>query len=108
MSEPFGLGGADIKFLDKDGFIIDSRPLESVLEYLKGTVMQFTGLLDKNGKEIYEGDIVRRPTGQIIDVRYFTYHSGEAAGQVYLIRGYQYTLEDEILGNIYETPELMK
>lgn len=74
---------------------------------------QFTGLLDKNGKEIYEGDIV----SQFIGKSYYTgpavvkytiteYHCG------YYIRGLELGIERcetcEIIGNIHENPELLK
>lgn len=68
---------------------------------------EFTGLYDRNGKEIYEGDIVRRPTGQLVNVRSFTFDSGSVRTVNYLIHGYQYTLDDEVIGNIYENPELL-
>ena len=42
-----------IPIMDEEGGHLEKRKIEDV--YL----MQFTGLLDKNGKEIYEGDIVK-------------------------------------------------
>ena len=70
-------------------------------------VMQFTGLHDKNGKEIYEGDIVTT-YGQNPDTIIF------ASGCFYLenaMQFYEATYwgdELEIIGNIYENPELLK
>ena len=72
------------------------------------TLMQFTGLLDKNGKEIYEKDIIRHPNGQVVPVAVYNYASGSSTGHDYFISGYQYTLEDEIIGNSHENPELLK
>ena len=80
----------------------------------KITLMQFTGLHDKNGKEIYEGDVVHwKPVG-LGTVRFgasaaFVHDQEKLRGGTginQLHRSYQQ--EYEIIGNIYENPELLK
>ena len=68
----------------------------------------YIGLRDCHGTEIYEGDIIRRPNEQIVSVEICNYGAGSTQEQDYFIRGYHYTLEDEVIGNIYENPELLK
>lgn len=69
-------------------------------------IMQFTGLLDKNGKEIYEGDIL---TGNYV-VRYeggcfvVQLSKSETGAVAWLL----YRRELEVIGNIYENPELIQ
>ena len=80
------------------------------------TVSQFTGLYDKNGRKIFEGDIVEGNS------EYFTYTHpyGKVVydGGQYLI-SFDDVLEDiecleawandvEIIGNIYDNPELLE
>lgn len=77
-------------------------------------LMQYTGLKDKNGREIYEGDVLdiglRNQDGKpvIAPVSYETY----AAGYVLDNGGngiWQRLTEDcEVIGNIFENPELLE
>ena len=79
-------------------------------------VMQYTGLKDKNGKEIYEGDITRvhNEYGQIISERVTEFKEliDEFEGfKIKIGMGFNINSdsasESEVIGNIYENPELL-
>lgn len=82
--------------------------------------MQSTGLRDKNGKEIFEGDIITNGI-DIVDVKrhqtlgFYTIIDGRESffGNSISIEGFEENVEEftqitEIIGNIYENPELLE
>ncbi len=83
-------------------------------------LMQFTGLLDKNGKEIWEGDIVSYPNPsckgdiKLGSYSFSDYDVQENGTGFYIDRSDSHVegLTDtdciEVIGNIYENPELTK
>lgn len=89
----------------------DGMTLFPVSVYEK-TICQFTGRHDKNGKEIYEGDILRHINGKTCQVLYS--ESSTSYVLVFVspcIPSYDmgiYDLENlfEVIGNIYDNPEL--
>lgn len=72
-------------------------------------LMQYTGLKDKNGKGIYEGDIVKasyRNTPQVVE--WIAKYAGFSIGGAMPERPVNSDFTDwEIIGNIYENPELL-
>lgn len=76
-------------------------------------VQQFTGLLDKNGREIYEGDIINVTDFEFKNLEVIISEYGPAfilileQGGLYLlweIRNKSF----EVIGNTFENPELLK
>ena len=74
------------------------------LHETNSTIMQFCGLLDKNGKEIYEGDVVQTENTVVGQITFYSGHFMLDVG-----KGVRMYISDEyeVIGNIYENPELL-
>lgn len=92
------------------------------------SLMQYTGLQDKNGKEIYEGDILKEHFGgfkpemsfEFISISHDNIFEAKIPDLFFQMGGqFQETFDEEledytagkffeVIGNIYENPELLK
>lgn len=104
-----------------------SMPYGWNMQYEFDGLMQYTGLKDKNGNEIYEGDVVKytlksyynKTVTEMIPVTWGSYSDGgEYVDNVecWMIRykslsdicDNKYNQSVEVIGNIYENPELLE
>jgi uncharacterized phage protein (TIGR01671 family) len=93
----------------------DHAPINNLFADKRFVVMQFTGLLDKNGKEIYEGDILKI---NLYNDEWKTKVRTYLGRLIIDVQGYDWNTtalsflddeaETEVIGNIYENPELLK
>ncbi len=75
--------------------------------------LQFTGLKDKTGREIYEGDILSlNPYKVLAVIEYlessFVFHFNKEPDDYWVPNNMATTMRAEVIGNIYENPELLK
>jgi len=71
-------------------------------------LMQYTGLKDKDGKEIYEGDVVQFKSIRGIIERYEVEYTNYGEWAIGMHRLSMRFKGFEVIGNIYENPELLE
>lgn len=128
--KPIGKGGiwregiGAYKSYTAEHLVIDAKGNSVEVVYL----CQYTGLKDKNGKEVYEGDILETPRGNIGQIVFGRAEEeckhreyGRMITDVYTTYGWCFRRADgyicaiddsilngEIIGNIHDNPELIK
>ena len=99
----------DVALVDICGkFVIDNEEFKE-RRYVE--LMRYTGLNDRNDKEIFEGDVLRDERGKIYTIKWgvssvgFIAITNETHSNVYSL--YHLAPKTEVIGNTYERPNVL-
>ncbi|WP_202914445.1 YopX family protein [Streptococcus sp. S784/96/1] len=112
----------DVEFLDLSHKVLIGKHWEfgmtEAIKFDDVNLMQSTGLKDKNGVEIFEGDVVLENGWRKVAVSFGTQEIEENFGDKRIFQGFNLYLgggypeavmsKHEIIGNIYDNPELLE
>lgn len=102
----------EVRVIDWNNEVVDLFNPHIEIPLDKIELMQSTGLLDKNGKEIFEGDILGTKDGLLNGVVEYQADLGMFVNSLIRYNNFErlcsVSVNREILGNIYENPELLE
>ena len=100
-------GSLSTEYLKECGCVMISPTADTCYKVDPETVGQYTGLTDKNGVKIFEGDIVKHYDA-VYEIRYITKYTrcaGRNSGCIFAGIPLGNT---EVIGNIHDNPELLE
>lgn len=86
---------------DELGYVVCNQDGRS--DRKEGELMQYTGLTDKSGEEIYEGDIYRIHDEDKPNPKVVKWHGANKSGYKMCYKEEYY----EVIGNVYEDADLL-
>ena len=102
------VGSLSTEYYQKHGVVIICPSEDEAYKVNPSTVGQYTGLTDKNGKKIFEGDIIFDPEIKENYIVEFD-KGGFCAGDMFLQAYISFDeFSCEVIGNIYDNPELLE